>query len=540
MPAADEDTPLLGEHHSSNGNGTPHAGRPKPKEPRRFLSPATSLLVAGFMISTSFCFTQVPILFLLRQMVCDDYYSIHPPFEGPGDRCNLPQIDGPAAQQMALLGMSTTICGTVNLFMAGWYIKRVGLKTALAAQTALPALRVAIQTVGAIVGGRAGIVIFQTSQLMTVLGGPAGYMLVLNTYMSELVTPAERTAAFGRLQGVAMLGTATGFLVGSIIGDIYDVILPFKVAFCSFVLSCLYVAIVPPYISPESMSGAGPPVKGLGGFFAPLKILVPQDMTLPDGKQIKSRGILFLTLGVFLGVLATGYAPILIQMYAMNRFGFRPAENGSLMALNFVARGIFLMVVFPAIISSGRAWFARTEEGRKTALESQGEGIPTQPADFDPPPGGVLPEQEPAEVLKPVELESGQAFDLFFLRWSLVVDGVMTALAGLISSGWQIYLVGGLLPLASGSAPAAKGVITEMCPPSKRADAIQAMTLVENVAALSTLALFGYVYATLTELGQAHLTFFCNAGVAIIAVAVLLLSRFPPPGSIYSNAPNPR
>lgn len=91
-----------------------------------------------------------------------------------------------------------------------------------------------------------------------------------------------------------------------------------------------------------------------------------------------------------------------------------------------------------------------------------------------------------------------------------------------------------------------------MCPSSKRADALQAMTLVETVAALATLGFFGFVFSAFTEAGKAYLTFYCNAvslalrpwtvsyeghadrlvqAVAVLAVGVLCLSSFPPAGS---------
>ncbi len=95
------------------------------------------------------------------------------------------------------------------------------------------------------------------------------------------------------------------FLVGSIIGDIFDVELPFKVAFCSFVLSFIFVVIFTPYvIMPDAALDGTPTAKGIGAFFAPLKILGPQKMRLADGKALKSWSITFLTLGVFLGVVS--------------------------------------------------------------------------------------------------------------------------------------------------------------------------------------------------------------------------------------------
>jgi len=40
-------------------------------------------------------------------------------------------------------------------------------------------------------------------------------------------------------------------------------------------------------------------------------------------------------------------------------------------------------------------------------------------------------------------------------------------------------LAAGILPLASGTAPAAKGCMMEMVPPEKKADALSAIALVE-------------------------------------------------------------
>lgn len=53
--------------------------------------------------------------------------------------------------------------------------------------------------------------------------------------------------------------------------------------------------------------------------------------------------------------------------------------------------------------------------------------------------------------------------------------------------------------------------MTEMCSASKRADALNALTLVENIARLATQGLFGFVFAALAQIGKPHLTFFANA-----------------------------
>lgn len=109
-------------------------------------------------------------------MECDVFYSRNPPFEGVGDRCSRNEIAAGTARQFAILGMTTSLCGTFNLFVAGWMAKRFGPRLGLVVQTLVPALRVAAQIVGVVAGGEAGITIFQLTQLVTVLGGPAGYM----------------------------------------------------------------------------------------------------------------------------------------------------------------------------------------------------------------------------------------------------------------------------------------------------------------------------------------------------------------------------
>ncbi|KAF4917791.1 hypothetical protein CGCVW01_v009528 [Colletotrichum viniferum] len=286
-----------------------------------------------------------------------------------------------------------------------------------------------------------------------------------------------------------------------------------------------------PYIdrrTPGIAGGTSTKRQGWSGWLGVLRVLAPKRFRMKDGRSIKHYGIAFLALGVFPGVLATGYAPILIQLYSTAAFNFLPTENSYLMASNSLIRGIFLILIFPRIMDSGRKWYTERFEKElpsevfRAQVVAETEANVT--ADMHPKPNNL----SEATVFQSVP---GHAFDIFFLRWSLVADGLLTALTAFATKGWHIYLAGVLFPLASGSAPASKGVITEMCAPSERADALQAMTLVENIAMLPTLGLFGFISSSFAGIEKSYLTFFCNAGVAMAAVAVLLLSSFPPPNS---------
>ncbi|KAL1845538.1 hypothetical protein VTK73DRAFT_494 [Phialemonium thermophilum] len=116
------------------------------------------------------------IFYVFHLMECDVFYETHPPYEGVGDRCSRNEIAAGTATQFSILGMSTTFCGTLNLFVTGWVVKRWGPRFALVLQTIVPAIRVAAQILGVVAGGRPGILIFQLTQLVTIIGGPVGYM----------------------------------------------------------------------------------------------------------------------------------------------------------------------------------------------------------------------------------------------------------------------------------------------------------------------------------------------------------------------------
>lgn len=68
------------------------------------------------------------------------------------------------------------LIGTVNLFITGLISKKFGPRLALVMQTFVPAIRVATQILGVIAWKRTGMMIIQTTQLITILGGPSGYM----------------------------------------------------------------------------------------------------------------------------------------------------------------------------------------------------------------------------------------------------------------------------------------------------------------------------------------------------------------------------
>ncbi|KAI0473071.1 major facilitator superfamily domain-containing protein [Xylariaceae sp. FL0804] len=608
-----ETTPLLGNGHGDGGGGTdtgsiehrqdggaPTTTPPPPPPPpqpkaakagasraaRTVFGAANRILMAGFLMAFTLGITQVPIVYVFRVMECERFYQTHPypplslpppslgffggfggggGFSGDEAACRRREISAGTATQYSILSMSTSVSGLVNLFVCGYLIKVWGPRRAFASQCALLALRVASQCVGVTLGGRRGEVVFQAFQAVGALGGPRGYQLVLNTAVGEAVQARDRTAVFGRLQGAIMLGNAFGYLLGGILGDVYNIRRPFETAFFLFVASTIYGLLFMP--TGHAAGGAAAQKKaktGISAFFAPMKIIVPHRYRLKSGRTIKNYGLIFLAAGIFLGVFASGYAPSLLQLYATSEFGFGTTENGYLMFGNASMRGIFLLFVFPRIIDVGREWFNGTrlgvaEDDDDPKPHDGGAGpllLPTSPEDFAAPRGaGEAPEEPITTTVATTtttttnttttttaaaahaamdaddeEEVAGAGFDLLFVRWSLLVDALVTFLAGLSTSGWQVYAAGLLLPFASGSAPAAKGVMTSLCPAPSRPDSIAAITLVENAATLLTQGLFGAVFAAFSEIGRPAWTFLCNAGFAVLGFGVLCFARLPPVG----------
>ncbi|KAF8850626.1 MFS general substrate transporter [Acephala macrosclerotiorum] len=519
-PKADETSPLL-----ATG----------PAEPRKWgNSVVYRALLCGFLVTLSFSVTQVPLIYVFRLMTCDAYYETHPE-PGPGvDRCSVHAIESGTARAVGLVGASTTFFGVINLFVTGWTIKRFGIKSSLAIQVFWPAVRLAVQNIGVQTGSEAGILIIQLSQIITIIGGPAGYLLSLNSYITEVVGHEERTGALGQLQGCAMFGNALGYLAGGLLADWMNILAPFRVTLILFILSCIYVLLALPSI-PKSTQVPGPASKGITKFFGPLKTFAPQKWVLQDGRTQTEYGAGLLGIGVFLGVLATGYIPVLLQMYATDIFNFGTTANGYLVATNSLIRGLFLTLAFPRIIKGGRKWL----ESKNATSSTENETNPSK--SHDPPETTMEPTQidevegmenneEAVEPLASDEKETFQ-FDLFFTRWSLIADGVLTGAASFVTEGWQMYLIAVLLPLASGTGSSAKGTILQMCPATERADALSAITLVEMVARLTTTTVFGLIFAAFADIGQTYLVFTCNAAVALVGFVVLLFSRFPPDGS---------
>ena len=328
-----------------------------------------------------------------------------------------------------------------------------GIKRALLITTAWPAVRLLVQNIGVMTGAGLGIIIIQLSQIITVVGGPAGYLLALNSFATEIVLPVERTATIGRLTGCAMFGTALGYFAGGLLSDWAGIIAPFRVTLVLFCGSTIYGYLALPYI-PLSEEVVKKASKNLSGFFDPLKLFLPRKWMLRDGNVRREYGVLLLGIGAFMAVFATGYIPTLLQMYATDVFGFGASDNSKLISLNFIIRATYLTFAFPAIILTGRKWLDKHREKKKVHESSKAEAdqdsetmLPAEESNADEP-GEALGRTTTSQSSK-AERNESFAFDLFYTRYSLILDGVLTSLATFTTQGWQMYVVAIMIPLGA-------------------------------------------------------------------------------------------
>jgi len=307
------------------------------------------VFLCAFLTSLSFGVTQVPLVYVFRLMTCDAYYKDHsyPELTQLGqptptttgslvpyvlstgayypllykgsqeDRCSRHEIETSTALSISLLGASTTVFGILNLFLTGSLIKRVGLKATLLIQIFFPAVRLLIQNIGVEVWGSTGINVIQWSQVVSIVGGPSGYLLVLNTFITEVVEHEGRTAALGRLNGSMMFGAASGFLLGGILAEDFGIKAPFRLTFILFLSSCVFVVFALPYVPPVEgkvpESGHSDPHQRstlFSRFFKPLTVFTPRRFVGKDRVIRTEYGACLLACGVYLGILATGMASL--------------------------------------------------------------------------------------------------------------------------------------------------------------------------------------------------------------------------------------
>lgn len=414
----------------------------------------------------------------------------------------------------------------INLFLSAWFIRRFGVKAAMFQQTFWAALRNLCQIYAQTVGGATGMKIIQVTQLFNLLGSGGGFQLCANSYVAMLSEDHARTANFGILGGIFMLGSSIGYSTGGSAERYFGYLAPFQLAFILLCFSTVFGMFFLPHFTPEHEDK---PHSGRAGFLAPLKVFIPRKI---GNANRRDWNLLYLGLGTFFSVLATGYAPMMLQLIATDVFDFTPYTSGYMLSLTLFVRFIFLTGMFPTIISRGRRWMSpqrapsissddsgatiacaagksastpssacpsRSSSLERTPKASQIRGLPVPPvpniprrssqshsspsssafsrADYVP--SRAISESPPPYAcdnddmdLEPIQgcssVPHAAAFDLLFLRSSILLDGILTSAVTFATAPWHMYLAATALPFASGTGPASKGVMLEFVPPEER------------------------------------------------------------------------
>ncbi|KAL1851718.1 hypothetical protein VTK73DRAFT_9369 [Phialemonium thermophilum] len=245
-----------------------------------------------------------------------------------------------------------------------------------------------------------------------------------------------------------MMAQATGYLMGGVVGNAYGIKAPFETSFVLFIVAFAYIGVALPDIPREKLAlqeRAKTEKRTKAAFLGPLKVLLPQRLRLADGQIKKHFGVLLLCCGIFLGVFATGYAPLLIQVYATAAFDFSQKQNGWLLSEFGFVRSIFLIFIFPRLITWGRKRYSSKKPATERLEESADDDVGSVSSlRLAPEVIDTLENEGPElEDLRPANTTNNDGdvhFDLVFLRYSLVVDGVFTSLAAFATRSYHIYL----------------------------------------------------------------------------------------------------
>ncbi|ORX38886.1 major facilitator superfamily domain-containing protein [Kockovaella imperatae] len=516
---ARETTPLLPKHES---NSPSHSG---------WFPPIRRVMFTACLLSLTFAFTQTSLIYSFRTMTCNEYYKHHA-WDGPEDknRCAIPRIESSTAASIALMSSTTTMCTLLNLFVTGYWIKRFGPKAAMFQQTAWAAMRNLTQIYAQTVGGATGIKIIQTTQLFNIMGSGGGYGLAANSFIAFLAEPEERTSQFGVLGGIMMLGAAGGYTFGGLSERLIGPLAPFQFAFGLLVFCTIFGSLFLPYFEPEKQDDEHE--KQSKSFLSPLKVFVPVKKEQPDGRLKRDWNLFLLGSGAFFSVLATGYVGMALQLVATNVFAFGPADSGIMLSIFLLMKAFFLSLLFPRIIKSGRQWLSKSPASEPITRSSSVSSSRTvaqedldDPVQAEEPTVVSAPQHNPAPA--PTDVKHGSLWDLYFLRGSIFLDGFLTSWVSLAHQGWHMYLAAVVLPFASGTGSACKGVTLDFVGPDERADALSAIALVEKLAQVSTVAMFGTVFSALSEVGRPLLIFLANGAIAMVGCVLLLCVKLP-------------
>ena len=171
-------------------------------------------------------------------------------------------------------------------------------------------------------------------------------------------------------------------------------------------------------------------------------------------------------------------------------------------------KSFFLSILFPRIIKNGRKFLSAPEvkhpvptasSSSSTTLAPRSRSASTSSTAADEHPENPVEAEEPSivsapqqeQARKPVDAKHGSLFDLYFLRGSIFLDGFLTSWVSLAHEGWHMYMAAAILPFASGTGSACKGVTLDFVSAEERADALGAIALVEklgqsNVSTIAT------------------------------------------------------
>jgi hypothetical protein len=125
-------------------------------------------------------------------------------------------------------------------------------------------------------------------------------------------------------------------------------------------------------------------------------------------------------------------------MYSTDVFGFGTRQNGALIFMYSMLRGLFLTFAFPKLIALGRSYTTGSQEYSSPTKSADQSGSTERDPLLASDRSKANQEEVDTDKDRVAKKEQTFTFDLTYTRYSLLADGLLTLLCSFVQEGWQM------------------------------------------------------------------------------------------------------
>ncbi|KAH7924233.1 MFS general substrate transporter [Leucogyrophana mollusca] len=466
--------------------------------------PATLLIPIAIATRLSGQLPSTTLLQILQRLVCRLWYELNDPESLPVNGripdalCANSAIEQNYAAAITVLEIVEGTGSMVGCSAASLFASRYGRRPTLLAVFSLAIAGYALLIASIFVPARTEAAVLTVSVILQSLSSSLVTIFIVNTYVVDVVSVGERTAALSAISGWCALGGALSYTLGGLITTRSDEpILVYIVAAAMLAVSCLYVFTVLPESFPEekrdelrrqrlaqSAASSSHPHRymvSLALIFEPLKQLIPG--WKPDGGR--SWRLAYCAVHVLITQIGSRYAPVAIVLYYTAKYAYTPAQTGYILTTLFLSSMFTLTIVIPSLVRYIQPYYIQS---RSTTFSSE----------------------EPNDDTDSKTPETSEHLELHITSASWVIAALAVIFAGAATTlPWQLFAAV-CVGLSTAHTPVFRSVVAASVAPLKQGEALAAVEMVSSVGAVLSPLIMGTVLtATITTFPQ--LVFYVHA-----------------------------